>query len=102
MYEYGLNDATDEADFTAKLVSLKSKWESRCTGFFDWFLGKRKQKMLSSVIGSAREGTEVCGPFYQNDVESQHFVQEVQQRFKKKSVRDAVLGFKTMIERQKN
>ena len=42
------------------------------------------------------------GPFYQNDVESQHFVEKVQQSFKKKSVRDAVLGLKTIIERREN
>ena len=77
MYEYELIEATDEADFTPKLASLKSKWESRCAGFFDWFLRKRKQKMISSVLCSAREGTDVCGPFYQSDVESQHFVEKV-------------------------
>ena len=82
MYEYVLIEATDEADFTAILASLKSKWESRCAGFFDWFLRKRKQKKINSVICSPREGTDVCGPFYQNDVESEHFVEEVQQSFK--------------------
>ena len=102
MYEYGLIEATDEADFTAKLASLKSKWESRCAGLFDWFLRKRKQKMISSVICSTRKGTDVCGLFYQNDVESKHFVEKVQQSFKKKSVRDAVLGFKMITERQEN
>ena len=100
--EYGLIKDIDEADFIAKLPSLKSKWESHCAGFFDWFLRKRKQKMISSVICSVREGTDVCGPFYQNDVESQHFVEKVQQSFKKKSVGDAVLGFKTIIERREN
>ena len=97
LYEYGFNEATDQADFTAKLVSLNSKWESRCTGFFYWFLRKRKQKMISSVICSAREGTDVYWLFYQNDVESQHFVEKVQQSFKKKSVRDVALGFKTIM-----
>ena len=58
--------------------------------------------MVSSVICSAREGTDVCGPFYQNDVEYQHFLEKVQRSFKKKSVRDAALGFKTIIERQEN
>ena len=42
--------------------------------------------MISSFICSAREGTDVCRPFYQNDVESQHSVEKVQQIFKKKSV----------------
>ena len=102
MYEYGIVEATDEADSTAKPASLKSKWESRCAGFLDWFLGKRKQKMVSSVICSAREGTDVCGPFYQNDVEYQYFIEKGQRVFKKKSVRDTVLGFKTKIQRQEN
>ena len=61
--EYELIKDTDEADFTAKLASLKSKWKSHCAGFFDWFLRKRKEKMISSVICSVREGTDVCGPF---------------------------------------
>ena len=47
LYEHGLIEATDEVGFTAKLASLKSKWERRCAGFFDWFLRKRKQKMIS-------------------------------------------------------
>ena len=86
LHEYGRTQATDEADFSAELASLNSKWESHCAGFFDWFLRKRKQNMISSFICSAREGTDVCGPFYQSDVESQHSVEKVQQIFKKKSV----------------
>ena len=84
MYKYGLTEATDEADFTGKLVSLKSKWESCYAGFSDWFLRKRKQKMIGLVICSEKKGTDVCGPFYQNDTESQYFVEKVQQNFKKK------------------
>ena len=102
LYEQGLIETTDEADFTAKQASLKSKWESRCAEFFDWSLRKRKQKMIISVICPAGEGTNTCGLFYPNDVESQHFVEKVQQSFKKKSVRDAVLGFKTTIARYEN
>ena len=102
MYEYGLIEAPDEADFTAKLGSLKSKCQSCCTGIFEWFLKKRKRKITSSVICSAREGTDVCGLFYQNYVESQHFVENFRQSFKKKSVRDAVLGSKTVNERKEN
>ena len=94
MYKYGLIEATDEADFNAKLVYLKSKWESCCTGLFDWFLRKRKQKMINLVICSAREGTDVSRSFYQM-TSNQHFVEKVQQSLKKKSVRDAVLGFET-------
>ena len=58
--------------------------------------------MISSAIRSAGKGTDVYWPFYQNDVESHHFAEKVQQSLKKNSVRDAVLGFKTIIERQEN
>ena len=44
LYEYGFNEATDQADFTAKLVPLNSKWESRCTGFFLLVFEKKKTK----------------------------------------------------------
>ena len=44
MCEYGLIKATDEADSTAKLASLNSKWESQRAGFFGWFLRKKKTK----------------------------------------------------------
>ena len=38
LYDYGLIESTDDPDFTAKLVSLNSKWESCCTRFFSLFL----------------------------------------------------------------
>ena len=38
LYDYGLIGPTDDPDFTAKLLSLNSKWESHCTRFFDSFL----------------------------------------------------------------
>ena len=44
LYEYGLIEATAEVDFTAKLASLKTKWESRSTGLFDWLSEKKKTK----------------------------------------------------------
>ena len=59
MCKYGLIEVTDEADFTGKLESLNSKWESHCAGCFDRFLRKRKQKMISSAIRSAGKGTDV-------------------------------------------
>ena len=83
MCEYGFTEATDETDFTTKLQSLNAKWAGCCTGFFHWFL--RKKKMISLAICSERERTDAWGPFYQNDVKSQHFVEKVQQSFKKKA-----------------
>ena len=36
-YEYGIAEATDTEDFTAKLESLQSRWEVLFPGFFAWF-----------------------------------------------------------------
>ena len=55
-YEYGLADASDQNDFEVKLMSLEQRWESLCPGFYNWFVQKRKQFFIDSVIQSAREG----------------------------------------------
>ena len=55
-YEYGLADALDQNDFEVKLMSLEQRWESLCTGFYNWFVQKRKQFFINSVIQSAGEG----------------------------------------------
>ena len=102
VYEYGLAESHDSDDFSAKLNSLQSKWESQCTGFFQWFMEKRKSKFIESVIMSAREGTDVSGLFYQNDIESMHFVEKLNQCFQKKSVPEVVCSFKSLMERQEN
>ena len=57
---------------------------SRCKEFFDWFCGNHKQKFINSFICSDRDGSNVDGLSCQNDIESQHFVENVQQNFKKK------------------
>ena len=100
LYKYGLAESSDEAEFCGKLDSLQQKCESRCKGFFDWFCGNRKQKFINSVICSARDGSNVNGLFYQNDIESQHFVEKVQQNFEKKSVQTTIKNFQTLIQRQ--
>ena len=81
LYEYGLAESSDETEFCGKLNSLQRKWGSRCKGFFDWFCRNRKQKFINSVICSACDGSNVDGLFHQNDIESQHFVEKVQQNF---------------------
>ena len=100
LYEYGLAESSDENEFSCKLLSLQQKWESRCAGFYDWFCSNRKNKFITSVICSARNGTNVDGLFYQNDIESQHFVEKVHQNFEKKSVEDSITYFQRFIERQ--
>ena len=61
VYDFGLAEAFDEDDFNAKLASLKSRWESLCPGFFNWFVTHRKKEFVESVIVSARDGTNVDG-----------------------------------------
>ena len=79
--EYGPAKSSDEAEFYGKLNSLQQKWGSRCKGFLDWFCGNCKQKFINSFICSAGDGSNMDGLFYQNDIESQHFVEKVQQNF---------------------
>ena len=55
--------------------------------FMFWFLSlKRYNNFVNSVIASAREGTSVSQLFYQNDIESKHFVEKLAQCFKKETV----------------
>ena len=102
VYEYGLAEAQDFDDFNAKLVSLKEKWESLCPGFYAWFLKKRKEKFEKSVIASAREGTNVSGLFYQNDIESIHHIEKLSQCFKKQSIVDVTRNLRDLALRQEN
>ena len=60
-YENGLAESGNENDFLTKLNSLEKIWESLCPGFFEWFVLKRKQKFIESVIVSARYGTNLDG-----------------------------------------
>ena len=99
-FEMGIADATDSDEFNARLMSLQPRWGKLCPGFFQWFITNRKQDFLNSVIKSAREGTNVGGLYYQNDVESQHATEKIIQLRRKGSVLDAVGTFKTLSERQ--
>ena len=84
-YEFGLADAFNKEDFEVKLASLQEKWNSFCPEFFGWFKKKRSDFFVESVIQSAREGSDVHGLYYQNDVESLHHVEKMNQNFEKKN-----------------
>ena len=100
VYEYGLAESENEGEFLLKLRSLERKWESLCPGFFKWFCDHRISKFVDSVICTARDETEVTGLYYQNDIESMHFVEKKNQEFKKKSVQDVINGIKKLISQQ--
>ena len=100
VHEFGLADSVDPDDFTSKLQSLKDKWEHICPGFFPWFETQRKQQFAESVIESAREGTGIAGLFYQNDIESMHFVEKISQCYKKTSVVELINSLRAIVTRQ--
>ena len=98
--EFGLADAFNKEDFEVKLASLKEKWNSLCPEFFGWFKKKRSDFFVESVIQSAREGSDVCGLYYQNDVESLHHVEKMNQNFEKKTVKEAIGNNQKVSDRQ--
>ena len=99
-YDFGLAETFDSEDFNMKLLSLESKWKSLCPGFFSWFQRKRQEQFCSSVIQSAREGTDVIGLFYQNDIESMHYVEKLKQSFQKLSVLEVINCLQQILTRQ--
>ena len=99
-YEFGLTDAFNKEDYEVKLVSLQEKWNSWCPELFGWFKKKRSDFFLESVIQSAREGSEVCGLYYQNDVESLHQVEKINQSFEQKTVKEAIGNIQKLRDRQ--
>ena len=102
LLEYGLSESLDKADFNSKLSTLNEKWENYCPGFFAWFLKNRKETFEESVIASAREGTNIAGVFYQNDVESLHYIEKRNQCLLKKTVIDALKSLSNLAKRQEN
>ena len=97
-YDFGLAEAANDEDFLGKLNSLDRRWESLCPGLFQWFCDNRVDQFLDSVICSAREGTEVAGLYYQNDIESMHFVKKKKQPFRKGNVIDVITNVSTLIQ----
>ena len=80
---------------------MQQKWESHCEGFFDWFGGNRKQKIINSGICSACDGSNVDGLFYQNDIVSTCRWKGAP-NFEKKSPQAALRNFETLIQRKEN
>ena len=85
-HEYGLKESLDADDFQAKLASLERKWKTTVPGFHEWFLKHRKALFEESVTQSVRVNSNVEVLYYQNDIESQHTVQECIQGYKKRDV----------------
>lgn len=99
-YDFGLAEAFDNEDFKIKLSSLESKWNGLCPEFFSWFRRQREELFCSSIIQSAREGTDMVGLFYQNDVESMHYVEKLNQSFQKLSVLEVINCLQKFLTRQ--
>ena len=86
-YEYGLAESLDADDLQAKIASLEGKWKATVRGFHEWFLKHRVVLFEESVIQLVRVNSNVEGPYYQNDIESQHAVQKCMQEYKKRMMR---------------
>ena len=100
VYEYGLAEAEDIADFILNLTTLEERWGSLCPGFYQSFVADRKEKFEESVICSAQKSTSVNGMFYQ--IESLHFIERPNQCFQKKTVSEAAQALKALALRQEN
>ena len=61
-------------------------WNSLCPEFFRWL--------------KKSEGYDVCGLYYQNDVESLHHVEKMNQNFEKKTVEEAIGNIQKLSDRQ--
>ena len=55
---------------------------------------------IESVIQSARDGTNIQGLYYQNDVESQHAVEKCIQHYKKEDVLVVINNLQRLSDRQ--
>ena len=99
-YEFGLTDAFNKENFELKLTSWQEKWNSLCPDFFSWFKKKRSDSFVEGVIQSAREGSDVCGLYYQNDVEPLHHVEKMNQNFEKKAVKETIGSIQKLSYRQ--
>ena len=61
---------------------------------------KNEKKFIDGVIVSVLDGTLLTGLFYQNNVESQHFVEKVNQCFQKRPVKEVIESFQQLSERR--
>ena len=59
-----------------KLNSPEKRQTRICPCFFEWVVLKRMQNFIDIAIVSARDGTNLNGLYYQNDIESINFVEK--------------------------
>ena len=100
--ELGLADSKDPMELSERLEKLKESWEKLCPGFYGWFVRNQKPLFEKSVIESARTNTNFQGLFYNNGIESQHFIEKKEQSFKKEDIAEVAETLKRIVERQQN
>ena len=88
-WRFDLAEANDKSSFDIKLFFLKEKWESLWPDDF-----------VASLIYSAREGTHDKNLYFQNKVESKHFLRKLSQEFKKNSTEILRKSLSKIAERQ--
>ena len=66
----------------------------------DGFKRKRSDGFMTSVIPSAREGTDVEDLLFQSGIESMHFLEKLSQQFKKKSAEIPIKSLSMNAEHQ--
>ena len=88
-WRFDLAEATDKSSFDIKLFFLKEKWESLWPDDF-----------VASLIYSAREGTHDKNLYFQNKVESKHFLRKLSQEFKKNSTEISRKSLSKIADRQ--
>lgn len=83
-----------------KLNSPEKRQTRICPCFFEWVVLKRMQNFIDIAIVSARDGTNLNGLYYQNDIESINFVEKMRRYFSKKSVSEVTKPFELFHNRQ--
>eukprot|EP00794_Sanderia_malayensis_P002700 gene2700-3121_t len=70
LQHFGLADADDAEDFTAKLSSLKEVWELLLPGFHAWFEKRRKEMFKKTIVEAAKCCMGLVGNFSTTDLGS--------------------------------
>ena len=100
--EFGLADSATADDFESRLASLKERWDSLCPEFHGWFTAKRKDLFKEKVIEEARQGSNVNGLYYNNNIESMHFKKKTEQCHKLLSLTDVIGTLRKIVERKQD
>ena len=77
--EFGLADFATADDFESWLASLKEQWDSLYPQFHGGFTVKCKDLFKEKVIEEARQGSNINGLYYNNNIESMHFKEKTKQ-----------------------